>query len=97
MVQVSVEASQEGLVCFRRPIHLSLIGKKSLGTLSSQEIPYFHRFCRRILSFMTNGARIPKGSKTLAIVERTVRSADYVVLVTLVVGCRNIISQLAPI
>ena len=42
---------------------------------------------------MTNGARIPKVSKTLATVERTARSVDVVVLVTLVVGCTKIVSS----
>ena len=49
---------------------------------------------------MTNGARMPKGSKTLATVERTVRSVDDVVLVSLVVGGTNIglsvVSHLTP-
>ena len=42
---------------------------------------------------MTNGARMPKGSKTLATVERTVRSVDDVVIFSLVVGCTNIVSS----
>ena len=40
---------------------------------------------------MINGVRIPSGSKTLDTIERTVRSIEYVVKVTLVVGCAKIV------
>ena len=46
---------------------------------------------------MKNGARMPKGSKTLATVERTVRSVDDVVLFSLVVGCTNIVSSVVSL
>ena len=71
---------------------MSIIGSKSLGTVLCQEIPDANRFCRKILSFLTNGARIASGSKTLATVERAVRSVDVVILVTLVDGYTNIVS-----